>query len=108
MLLKVFNAYKQHWSETKKQVALEVTPSCLFQRESVNGKILASYDYKDIDFICSVSDTSNGFVLSNNGFSRMHMFQCDDRENLLKSILDYSGNYIGISLRLRKESITTE
>jgi DnaJ family protein C protein 13 len=51
---------------------------------------------------------ANGFVISNNGFSRMHMFQCDDRENLLKSILDYAGNYIGISLKFKKESITVD
>ena len=38
----------------------------------------------------------------------MHMFQCDDRENLLKSILDFAGNYIGISLKFKKEPITVD
>ena len=58
--------------------------------------------------INQVSDTPNGFVIANNGFSRLHMFQCDDRENFLKSILDYSGNYTGISLRYKKEQFTVD
>jgi hypothetical protein len=56
-----------------------------------------------------VSDVPNGFVISNNGFNRLHMFQCDDRNGLIDSILKYSGDYIGISLRYRKnEPITLD
>jgi DnaJ family protein C protein 13 len=55
LIVKVFNAYKQHWSETKKQVQLEITPACIYQRDSSTGKILANYDYKDIDFITNVT-----------------------------------------------------
>ncbi|CAF0754857.1 unnamed protein product [Brachionus calyciflorus] len=103
---KIFNAFKQHWSESKKQLILEVTPSCIYQRETGTNKILTCYDYKDIDFIASVSDVPNGFVISNNGFNRLHLFQCDDRDGIIKTILEYSGNFIGISVRLRKEPLT--
>jgi DnaJ family protein C protein 13 len=58
--------------------------------------------------MCLVSDVSNGFVIANNGFSRLHLFQCDERESLLKSVLDFAGTYIGVSLRLRKEPITSD
>jgi DnaJ family protein C protein 13 len=55
-----------------------------------------------------VSDVQHAFVIANNGFARLHMFQCEDRENLLKAILEYSGNFVGVSVRLKKESITHE
>lgn len=97
-----------HWSESKKQILLELTPACIYQREQSTSRILASYDYKDIEFIANVSDVPNGFVLANNGFSRLHLFQCDDRDNLLKSILDFAGTFIGISMRQRKETVTLD
>jgi hypothetical protein len=53
-MFKFFNVYKQHWSETKKQVQLEVTPACIYQREVGSNKILGTYDYKDIDYITNV------------------------------------------------------
>lgn len=105
---KSFNAFKQHWSETKRAVVLEVTPSCIYQREATNSRILASYDYKDIDYIANVSDVTNGFVISNNGFSRLHMFQSEELTSLIDAVLRYSGEYVGVSLRLRKETITSD
>jgi DnaJ family protein C protein 13 len=105
---KMFNAHKLHWSESKKQVILEITPPCIFQREPSTSRILTSYDYKDIEFLANISDVPNAFVIANNGFSRYHLFQCDDRDNLLKTILDFAGNYVGISMRLKKETITLD
>ncbi|RNA25242.1 dnaJ -like protein, partial [Brachionus plicatilis] len=105
---KLFNAFKQHWSETKKQVILEVSASCIFQREASTKQILANYDFKDIDFIAHVSDVPNGLVISNNGFNRLHLFQCEERESLLRCILDNSGNYVGIPVRFRKDPLTID
>lgn len=87
---------------------LEVTPSCVFQRDSATKRILASYDYKDIDYITKASDVPNSVIIANDGFARLHLFQCEDAENLIKAILDYAGTYIGISLRFRKEPITLD
>lgn len=36
------------------------------------------------------------------------MFQCEERGNLIDSILKYAADYIGISLRYRKEPITLD
>ena len=69
---------------------------------------MTNYDFKDIDFIAHVSDVPNGFVISNNGFGRLHLFQCEERENLIRAILDNCGNYVGIPLRLRKDSLTID
>jgi len=61
-----------------------------------------------IIFVKKVSDATNGFVISNNGFNRLHMFQSEDRTNLIDAILKYSGEYVGVSLRFRKESINID
>jgi DnaJ family protein C protein 13 len=105
---KKFNAHKSHWSETKKPVILEITASCILQRDQSTKRILACYDYKDIDYIQIVNDMPAGFVISNNGFCRLHMFQCDEREQFFKSVLDYSANFTGISLRLKKEQLLVD
>lgn len=52
---KTFNAYKQHWSETKKQIVLCITPSCIQQKDPSTNKVLANYDYKEINYIANVS-----------------------------------------------------
>lgn len=106
--MQTFDAYKQHWSETKRPVVLEVTASCIYQREKGTNRVLASYDYKDIDYIVNLSDAPQGFAVANNGFDRLHMFQCDNRDTLLKSVQEYAANYIGINIRVKKESITCE
>jgi DnaJ family protein C protein 13 len=36
------------------------------------------------------------------------MFQSEDRSNLVEAILKYSGDYVGVSLRLRKEPISLD
>lgn len=51
---KSYNAYKMHWSESKKQVTLVVTPSCLIQKDPGSNKALAYYDYKEINYITTV------------------------------------------------------
>ena len=104
----MFNAYKLHWSESKKQVVLELTPACIYQREAGTSRILASYDYKDIEFLTHVSDMPNGVVLANHGFSRLHLFQCDERDALLRTIQDFAGTFIGISMRVRKEPVSLD
>ena len=99
---------KHHWSDAKKPVIFELTASCIFQRELSTSKILANYDYKDIEFLTCVSDLSAGFIISHGGFGRLHMFQCEERDNLFKSIVEYSATYIGAPVRVRKETISVD
>ncbi len=105
---KSYNAFKTHWSESKKQVTLVVTPSCLIQKDPALNKIIANYDYKEINYLSNVSDVSNGFIISNNGFNRLHMFQCEERQQLIEAILKYAADFIGISVRYRKDPITLD
>lgn len=67
------------------------------------NRILGNYDYKDIEYVSTCSDIPGGIVISHGGFQRLHMFQCEDRDNLIKSIVDFSFNYIGSSVRIKKE-----
>jgi hypothetical protein len=56
-------------------------------------------------FIFKLTDVPQAFVVANNGFDRLHMFQADDRENL---ILTFAGDYVGISIRLKKEPLSID
>lgn len=87
---------------------LEVTPTSVLQKELSTNRLLATYDYNDIDFVANVSDVPNGFVISNNGFNRLHLFQCEERTNFIESILKFAGEFIGISVRYRKDPITID
>ena len=44
-----FNAYKHHWSETRKGVILEVNSAGIDQIETATNKVLCSYFYRDIE-----------------------------------------------------------
>ena len=44
-----FNAYKHHWSETRKGVILEVNAAGIDQIEAATNKVLCSYYYRDIE-----------------------------------------------------------
>lgn len=37
-----------------------------------------------------------------------HLFASEQREEIIKSAIDHAGNFIGISLRIRKESLEFE
>lgn len=89
-------------------MTFELTAACIFQRDIDTNKILANYDYKDIEYLTCVSDLPAGFILAHGGFSRLHMFQTSDREALFKAIQDFSINHSGVSIRIKKESIPME
>lgn len=40
--------------------------------------------------------------------SVQHLFASEQREEIIKSAIEHAGNYIGISLRIRKESLEFE
>jgi hypothetical protein len=105
---KKFNCFKQHWSEAKKSVILELTPFGIIQVDPTTEKTLTYYDYKNIDYITTVSDVPQAFIIATDGFNRMHMFQCEQRENIIKSIIEFAANCIGVSIRFRKESIVID
>jgi DnaJ family protein C protein 13 len=102
---KQFRCFKHHWSDTKKSVTLEITAACIYQRDANTNRTWTHYDYKDIEYIAVVSDVPSGFLISHGGFGRLRMFQCEERDALVKIILEYSANYIGVPVRVKKDQI---
>ena len=103
-----FTAFKHHWSERKVGLILEVGVCGIQQIDPIKQSVVTTYYYKDIDNLILVSDQSGGFVISYGGFNRYHLFSCDQREDLLKKICETAWNCVGIVLRVKKESITSE
>uniref|UniRef100_A0A8D2LVZ6 DnaJ heat shock protein family (Hsp40) member C13 n=1 Tax=Varanus komodoensis TaxID=61221 RepID=A0A8D2LVZ6_VARKO len=103
-----YNCYKHHWSDSRKPVILEVTPGGVDQINPVTNKVLCSYDYRNIEGFVDLSDYPGGFCILYGGFSRLHLFASEQREDIIKSAIDHAGNYVGISLRIRKEPLEFE
>ncbi|CAB4030378.1 dnaJ homolog subfamily C member 13-like, partial [Paramuricea clavata] len=103
-----FSGYKLHWSERKVPVTLEVSPGSLDQIDPRDNKKLCSYSYKDIELIALVSDYPGGFVVVTGGFSRMHLFTTDRREELLKKMMEASFNNVGVTIKQKKSSIKVD
>ena len=103
-----YNCYKHHWSDAKKPVVLEVTPGGFDQINPVTNRVLCSYDYRNIEGFVDLSDYQGGFCILYGGFSRLHLFSSEQREEIIKSAIEHAGNYIGISLRIRKEPLEFE
>ncbi|KAM8967651.1 dnaJ homolog subfamily C member 13 isoform 1-T1 [Pelodytes ibericus] len=103
-----YNCYKHHWSDTRKLVTLEVTPGGIDQIDTTTNRLLCSYDYRNIEGFAEVSDYQGGFCILYGGFSRLHLFATEQRDEIIKSAIEHAGNFIGISLRTRKEPVEFE
>ncbi|XP_025080789.1 dnaJ homolog subfamily C member 13-like isoform X2 [Pomacea canaliculata] len=103
-----FNAYKYHWSEKRVPVILEVSQGSLDQIDATTSRVLCSYDYKDIEGMRQVSDVPGGIAIIHGGFGRLHLFALEQRDDLVKSIMEAGAEYVGVAIRLRKEPITYE
>ncbi|RWS30301.1 dnaJ subfamily C member 13-like isoform X2 [Leptotrombidium deliense] len=103
-----YNCHKFHWSEKKIPITLEINIYGVNQISQVTGKNVVTYLYKDIECLIALSDCSGGFVISTCGFGRFHCFACssEERDDLMKKIVDFSWNYAGAVIRIRKEAIT--
>lgn len=105
--VKRFNAYKYHWSEKRVNVLLEVNQASLDQIHP-NGKVIGSYNYKDMEGLTQLSDFPGGLAIIHEGWSRLHLFALSEREDLIRSIQEAATSYIGISIKLRKDPITLD
>lgn len=102
------NAYKYHWSDQRVPIVLSVGESCVEQYDTATRCVLASYDYKDMEGMALVSDYPGGFMIITGGFGRRHLFATDRRDEVIKKITESAMNFVGLLVKLRKESITLE
>ncbi|XP_018613426.2 dnaJ homolog subfamily C member 13-like isoform X1 [Scleropages formosus] len=105
---KRYNCYKHHWSDTRAPVVLEVTPGGIDQFDLHTNRLLCSYDYRSIEGFVEVSDYQGGFCILHGGFGRMHLFASEHRGDIIRSAVEQAGASIGITLRLRKEALSSE
>ncbi|XP_071508513.1 dnaJ homolog subfamily C member 13-like [Diadema antillarum] len=103
-----YNAYKHHWSDNRKSVVLEVTPCSIDQKDIASGRVICSYYYKDIEGFTQVSDYPGGFAIAQGGFSRLHLFASEQKDQLMKQATEFAATYTGVILRIRREPITFE
>ncbi|XP_062841489.1 dnaJ homolog subfamily C member 13-like isoform X2 [Trichomycterus rosablanca] len=103
-----YNCYKHHWSDTRKTVGLEVTPGGIDQIDLQTNRVICSYDYRCVEGFAEVSDYQGGFCIIYGGFSRLHLFASEHREEIIRSAIEHAGNFIGIMLRLRKDPLSFE
>ncbi|XP_069107344.1 LOW QUALITY PROTEIN: dnaJ homolog subfamily C member 13-like [Argopecten irradians] len=106
---KRFNAFKCHWSENRVPVILEVNPGSLDQIDASQqntNKTLCSYLYKDMEGLAQVSDYPGGVAIIHGGFSRLHLFALEQKDELIKHVMESAAAYVGISVKQRREPIT--
>eukprot|EP00040_Diaphanoeca_grandis_P032411 m.196277 g.196277 ORF g.196277 m.196277 type:complete len:2301 (-) comp32615_c0_seq1:478-7380(-) len=101
----VYSAFKHHWSDARKDTLLCAYYSSFVQLGS-KGKPIARYWYKDIEAICLISDYPGGFAVFYGGSGRMHLFALEKRDELLRKIAENATNYLGITLKVKKKTIT--
>ncbi|XP_050953803.1 dnaJ homolog subfamily C member 13 isoform X2 [Labeo rohita] len=103
-----YNCFKHHWSDTRRSVCLEVTPGGIDQIDPQTNRVICSYDYRCVEGFVELSDYQGGFCILYGGFSRLHLFASEHRDEIIRSAIEHAGNFIGITLRLRKETLTFE
>jgi hypothetical protein len=103
-----YNCVKRSWSDKKTPIILEINVSSVNQIDPLNGQVITSYLFKDIDDLIIVSDYPQGFVISTSGFGRYHLFSSpnNDRDDLLKKIREYAWLHAGCVIRIKKDAIT--
>lgn len=105
-----FNAFKFCWNETKQRVVLAVTECGISQCENAIGNRQASrtYDYKEIVQLIIISDVPNGLAIAYGGFSRLHAFAIDDRDEFVRCVSANASSYQALAVRTRREPCTYE
>ncbi|KAI1292252.1 DnaJ -like protein subfamily C member 13 [Halotydeus destructor] len=103
-----FNVHKASWTEKSLPVVLQVDVCAVSQINPSTGTVIASYFYKDIDCLISVSDSPNSFVIQTSGYGRYHCFTCasNERDSALRKISEYAWQGTGCVIRLKRDSIT--
>lgn len=101
-----FEAFKYHWSETKVRCYLTVRSYGILQLDYATEKTLANYDFKDIEAISLVEDSTNGIVIQSGGFGRKHMFFLDQKDELVRAISDKCVYFLGFDLKPKKDFVS--
>ncbi|XP_036374961.1 dnaJ homolog subfamily C member 13-like [Megalops cyprinoides] len=103
-----YNCYKHHWSDCRRPVVLVVTPGGIDQIDPRTNHLLASYDYRSIEGFADVSDYQGGFCILYGGFSRLHLFASEHRNEIIARAIEHAGTFTGVALKRRKQPLDFE
>ncbi|KAJ8268464.1 hypothetical protein COCON_G00136360 [Conger conger] len=105
---KRYNCFKHHWSDSRRLVVLEVCPWGIDQIDPHTGRLLTCYEYRSIEGFVLLSDCQGGFCILHAGFSRLHLFASENRDEIISGAIEHAGSWVGVSLRQRQETLDLE
>ena len=106
--LKKYQAYKHHWSGISFPTVLEVTPCSVDQLDPTTNRILASYNYKEINGIIGVEDYAGGIVIAYGVFSRLHVFKALNHHEIVQNIVQCASQYLSIDIKVLKSQLNLD
>lgn len=95
---KNYQASKINRLDDRINVLLSVGNLSLDQVDVLSQRILATYEYKDIQGISSLSDHPEAVIIYHGVDERMHLFYVNNREDLTRSILTSAQAKLGITV----------
>lgn len=104
----IYKAYKYHWSDTRLPTMLEVTPYSLDQLDPTSNQVIASYFYKDLNGVITLSDCPGGFVVAYGEFSRLHMFSVSNVDDVCQKMVENAATNLSITFNVLKNTIKTD
>lgn len=100
-----YSAYKYHWSGISLPTQLEITPCSLDQLDPTSNKIIASYNFKDIEGIVGIKDYDQGIVICGN-FTRLHLFRALNHHEIVQNITHYATQYMNVDIKVVPSQVT--
>eukprot|EP01063_Lacrimia_lanifica_P026895 TRINITY_DN3697_c0_g1_i1.p1 TRINITY_DN3697_c0_g1~~TRINITY_DN3697_c0_g1_i1.p1 ORF type:complete len:2385 (+),score=1004.85 TRINITY_DN3697_c0_g1_i1:97-7251(+) len=91
-----FGTKKLQWNETWKPCSLSLAGHGVVQIDQHEAtKAVGCYEYWLINEVGNVSDVPGGFYISYGSMKRIHVYQCDRKDDLTKRINEFANKYIG-------------
>jgi DnaJ family protein C protein 13 len=103
-----FNAFKYQWTEKRISVVLSIGACSLNQLDAGSSRVLAWYDYKDIEGVIMIEDTPGAFAVVTGGFGRMHIFAMEGRDDFVRKLSGASLSNIGENISIKRQSMKLE
>ncbi|XP_062518532.1 LOW QUALITY PROTEIN: dnaJ homolog subfamily C member 13-like [Corticium candelabrum] len=104
-----FQGYKYQWTEKRVSVVLSIGACSLNQMDAAeSSRVIASYDYKDIEGLVLIDDAPGAFAVMSGGFGRMHIFALPERDDFIRKLTGASQINIGETLMVRRRTVTLE
>ncbi|CAH8645327.1 unnamed protein product [Schistosoma haematobium] len=102
------HATKVSWSESTYDVILDIGPISIDVRNPRTGELWKTYDFKDIECISKINDTSNGVAIIHGGFGHIHIFLTREPDNLIKEVNKSAHSNLSVSFSQPSSPLTRD